>query len=554
MAAADDAELTARAEALAEELLRATIAGRGRRERTQGARIARLLADDEGRAFVLALTDEVLRIRDPRRAAAHFTRLLQTFDTPGFLGPVDRGLLRIGAALANRRPRLIMPLVTARVRAELATFVVPASDRALTRHLRRRRAAGFDVNLNLLGEEILGEREAEQRIAAVLALLARRDVDYVSVKVSSVCSQLNMAAFDTEVQRVSGHLTRLYDAAAAASPPAFVNLDMEEFRDLDLTVAVFRHVLERPPHQTLDAGIVLQAYLPDSAPVLAELVAWARERHAAHGSRIRVRIVKGANLANEQVQAETYGWPQAPFTTKADTDANYKRMLDLALDPANAGALRVGVASHNLFEIAWALTVARERGVEEMLEIEMLEGMAPAGAAAVRERAGALLLYTPVAGRADAESTIAYLIRRFDENATPENFMHHQFGLAPGSPAWAHERERFRTAVAARRNPGPGHPPPPGPRARGDPRPAAFRQRARDRSVAGRQPPLAGAAAGCVAPSRRRSRWSPPGGPSPSSRSARAATRPTPQRSSTAGPRPIRRWSTRRSRRPPRRR
>jgi RHH-type proline utilization regulon transcriptional repressor/proline dehydrogenase/delta 1-pyrroline-5-carboxylate dehydrogenase len=452
---ADDAGLAAAAERTAEQLLRAAIKGRGVKERQQGKRVARLLADDEGRAFVLALTDEVLRIRDPQRAAEHFERLLTTFDTPQFLGPIDRRLLAVGAKLAGRYPGLIMPLVTARVRAELSTFVVSAEPRALGRHLKRRRSEHFDVNLNLLGEEILGEEEAERRIAGVLRLLGRRDVNYVSVKVSSVCSQLNMTAFDAEVERVASRLTRLYDAALAAEPAKFVNLDMEEYRDLDFTVAVFKRVLSQPAYERLDAGIVLQAYIPDSLHVLEDLLGWARERHARHRSRIRIRLVKGANLANEQVQAEIYGWPQAPFTSKAAVDANYKRMLDRLLDPVNRGAIRVGAASHNLFEIAWALTVAEARGVSELVEIEMLEGMAPSSAQAVRELAGSLLLYTPVARREDAESTIAYLIRRFDENATPENFMHHQFALAPGTPTWEHERARFRASVADRHTPVP---------------------------------------------------------------------------------------------------
>jgi len=120
------------------------------------------------------------------------------------------------------------------------------------------------------------------------------------------------------------------------------------------------------------------------------------------------------------------------------------------LDPANRGALRVGVATHNLFEAAWALTVGRDRDLTDMIEMEMLEGMAPSMAASVRDEAGGLLLYAPVARRADSESVIAYLIRRFDENAGPENFLHHQFTLAPGSEVWEQERRRFQVAVGDR--------------------------------------------------------------------------------------------------------
>ncbi len=452
-AVVEDRELIAQTEELAERLLADAIRRRGWRERSQGRRIARLLNDENGLAFVLALTDEVLRIRDPRRAARHFANLVGGGRGPLFLGRLDRALLRFGAAVATRLPGVVMPLVQARVRAELASFVIAAEPRPLARYVARRRAAGIRLNINLLGEAVLGEQEAERRLEAVLGLLRRADVDYVSVKVSSVCSQLDIAAFDHEVDRVAGRLRRLYDEALRHQPHKFVNLDMEEYRDLDLTVAVFKQVLSENRYAGLSAGIVLQAYIPDSDPVLLDLVAWARDRHRRHGSAVKVRLVKGANLAMERIEAELSGWPQAPFATKAEVDANYKRMLDVLLDPVNLGALRVGVGTHNLFEAAWALTVSARRGVAEMLEMEMLEGMAPSIAASVRAQAGGLLLYAPIARRADSESVIAYLVRRFDENTGPENFLRHQFSLQPGTPTWDRERNRFRGAVRDRLTP-----------------------------------------------------------------------------------------------------
>ena len=97
--------------------------------------------------------------------------------------------------------------------------------------------------------------------------------------------------------------------------------------------------------------------------------------------------MKGANLAMEQVDAEQHGWVQAPYPTKADTDASYKRLLDSCLRPEWAGAIRLGVASHNLFDLAWALTLRDELPASRRadIDIEMLEGMVPAQARAVQQ-------------------------------------------------------------------------------------------------------------------------------------------------------------------------
>ncbi len=446
-----DARLAASAELLAAALLRDAEARRGRRERTQAARMARILADPAGRQLILALTDEVLRIRDPARAAAVLRDLVETSGVRGeALGGLDRLALEAGARLAPWLPHAVIPAVRERVRTEMSGVILPASPRRLAWHAARRRRQGIRINVNVLGEAVLGEDEAAARLRRVEAVLSQPAVDYVSVKISSICSQLDVLAFDVEVDRIAARLRRLYDLADSYQPAKFVNLDMEEYRDLDLTLAVFRQVLSEDRYLRTGAGIVLQAYLPDSLSRLEELCRWARARHARSGGWIKVRIVKGANLAMEGVDAEIHGWPLAPFSSKEQTDANYKRMLEIVLDPANDPAVRVGVASHNLFELAWAATRASAADAGGRVEFEMLEGMSPAAAEAAAARLGGLLLYAPLVEKGDLEAAIAYLVRRLDENSGSENFLARQFSMTLGSTAWNEEAERFRGSVRLR--------------------------------------------------------------------------------------------------------
>jgi RHH-type transcriptional regulator, proline utilization regulon repressor / proline dehydrogenase / delta 1-pyrroline-5-carboxylate dehydrogenase len=452
-ARADESPHVAAAERLAEELLLDAEPRRTRGERAQQRRMARLLGDADGRALVLALTDEVLRIREPRRAAKVLHELVAEYRGGAGLGGLDRLAIAAGGALAPAVPAAVIPMVRERVRREMSGVILPASPWRLARHAAKRAEQGIRLNVNVLGEAVLGEEEAERRLARVEETLASRAVDYVSVKISSICSQLDVLAFDDEVERISARLRRLYDRAMSYRPEKFVNLDMEEYGDLELTIAVFRRLLDEDRYSAIGAGIVLQAYLPDSLGALEELCRWARARHARSGGWIKVRIVKGANLAMERVEAEVHGWPQAPFASKADTDANYKRMLRVALDPLNDPAVRVGVASHNLFEVASAATAAERLGALDRVEFEMLEGMSPAVAESVAARMGGLLLYAPVVERGELETAIAYLVRRLDENSGPENFIAHQFAMTAGSQLWEQERQRFETAVSASHEP-----------------------------------------------------------------------------------------------------
>jgi RHH-type proline utilization regulon transcriptional repressor/proline dehydrogenase/delta 1-pyrroline-5-carboxylate dehydrogenase len=417
-----------------------------RGERRRAARLAALIADDGGTEFLLALTDRVMRVTDAATAARVFAGVAAQ---PPRLGAADRLALRAGALVAPRLPRLVMPLVRARIRRETGALVLPAHAGS-ARAMARLHDEGFRLNVNVLGELVLGDDEAERRTAAVIAQLRRPDVDYVSVKISALCAQLNVLAFDASVARIRERLAIVLAEAARHRPAKFVNLDMEEYRDLDLTIAAFQQVLDEPRFAALEAGIVLQAYLPDSFGSLQRLCRWAHGRAAGGGAGIKVRVVKGANLAMERVDAELHGWAQAPYTSKAEVDANYKRMVEHLLQPALAGAVRVGVASHNLLDVAWALEVAAALGATDRLEIEMLNGMAPGQARAVAAITGRVLLYTPIVDDADYPSAISYLARRLDENSTPENFLRHALTIHAGNSHWVAEVQRFRAAVAAR--------------------------------------------------------------------------------------------------------
>ena len=161
--------------------------------------------------------------------------------------------------------------------------------------------------------------------------------------------------------------------------------------------------------------------------------------------------MKGANLAMEHVDAAIHGWPLATYDTKQDSDTNYKRVLHWAMTPERTDAVQLGVAGHNLFDVAYAWLTARERGVESRVEFEMLLGMATGQAEAVRRDVGNLLLYTPVVNPSEFDVAIAYLIRRLEENASQDNFMSAVFELASDRGA-ASSASRTASSPRSRRS------------------------------------------------------------------------------------------------------
>ena len=410
-------------------------------------RLAGVLKDPVGLDFTIGFVDRVVRPEDLRVAGRNLEQLSR--NVPRFLPWYVRIAVQLGGGFAPVLPWPIVPIARAVLRRMVGHLIIDATPAKLDRTIGELRDQGTRLNLNLLGEAVLGDGEADRRLAGTRELLERDDVDYVSIKVSSIASQLSMWAFDETVERVAERLTPLYELAAAGPDKKFINLDMEEFRDLDLTIAVFERILDNPTLATLEAGIVLQAYLPDALGALQRLTTWATARRAAGGAAIKVRLVKGANLAMEHVDAEMHHWPLATYSTKQDTDTNYKRVLDWALTPERTDAVRIGVAGHNLFDVAFAWLLAKDRGVDDRIDFEMLLGMATGQADAVRRDVGGLLLYTPVVRPSEFDSAISYLIRRLEENASQENFMSAVFELAGSEQMFARESARFTNSLAA---------------------------------------------------------------------------------------------------------
>lgn len=446
-----ESSLAERAVQLAETLLREAAADATLAERWQAWKLSRMMEDPQGKLTTLLLTDQVFRFPTDAQKAQRLRDIVEEYGAPEYLPIWEQAMMNIGAAASRLAPEIVMPLVEKKMRHESAKVVLPGEDKPLHKHLTKRRRNGMKMNLNQLGEAILGEEEAAHRFATNLARLADPQCEYISVKISAIFSQIHLIAVDQTIFAIKDRLRSLYRAAMAHRIPdtgaaKFVNLDMEEYRDLRLTCRAFKEVLDEAEFHSLEAGIVLQAYLPDSYHAQQDLTQWAMERVAKGGAGIKVRIVKGANLAMEQVEAALHDWEQAPYRSKHEVDANFKRMLAYGCLPEHAQAVRLGVASHNLFDVAYTLLLREERGVESRVELEMLEGMANHQARIARKHAKGLLLYAPVVRHEDFSSAISYLVRRLDENTAEENFLRDLFGMKPGDEKWHRQRERFLLA------------------------------------------------------------------------------------------------------------
>lgn len=424
-------------------------------ERRQQAELDRLIQQPRDKATLMQMTDQAFRSQRAARAADQLVHILDVQGIPRFFSPLDRTMLRGFQSFGGYLPGVAVPLVKEKMRQETANVILPAEAELLSRHLSQRSQEGIRMNVNLLGEAILGEKEADQRLSDYLTALQMPEIECVSIKISTLYSQISTLARAATVKTLVRRLELLYRAANrhritrpdGTQVSKFVYLDMEEYRDMELTSEVFMKTLDQPEMSEVRAGIALQAYIPDSFALQQQITEWARRRVAAGGSPVTMRIVKGANMEMERVDASIRGWPQAPYQKKVDTDANYKRMVVYGLQPEHIQAVRLGIASHNLFDVSFSIVLALKLGVLDSVQFEMLEGMANHQRRALHELVKNLLLYAPACKKENFIHAIGYLVRRMDENTGSENFLKHAFKLEVDAPEWQAMERLFLDSI-----------------------------------------------------------------------------------------------------------
>lgn len=412
-----------------------------------------LLQRPKAKTFLIQMLDVAFRSQSPQVTAGYIHWLFQSNSAYRHLfSYTETALLRLFQIFGRHVPSVSIPIMLQQIQNMTQGVVFFEGEESFLQHAHKRTSEGVTLNINLIGEALIGEKEAQARIQHYKDLLHREEIDYVSIKMSTIYSQIHPLAFDHNVKELKLRLSDLYRVIQTiqrnTGRTKFINIDMEEYRDLWLNIQVFTETLDQSEFQDLSAGIVLQAYLPDSYQALQELKAWAQVRRKQGGSPIKIRLVKGANLEMEQTESALKMWPAVTFSSKKETDANYKKILDELLTPESLKMIHVGVASHNIFDISYALIQVHDLKAYDQVSFEILEGMAPELSSHLRKLGARLVIYTPLVERSNYNAAIAYLVRRLDEGTQKGNFLKEGFQLNYPSENWNLIWDQFTSSLS----------------------------------------------------------------------------------------------------------
>ncbi|MGC9150863.1 MAG: proline dehydrogenase family protein [Microbacter sp.] len=413
-----------------------------------------LIQNPNDKTLLSKMLDESSQIRDDKKLARRMKVLIKKYGVPAFFSSSDAFLLELFTAFGYWFDFVSVPIFKKRLRSDTAKVIIDADPSVLNKHLDARRQQQIGQNVNLLGEVVLGDAEADRRYYGYLEALKDPRINYISIKISGIYAQINPLNYEQNKHDLCDRLAAIYRQSIkypyqnekGEKTPKFVNLDMEEYKDTELTLDVFKTVLSDKEFEHYMAGIVIQAYLPDAWNFQTELLEFAHQRVAAGGAPLKMRLVKGANLQMESITSSLRGWENPILRTKVEVDANYLHILDRALEAENARVLHVGVASHNFFSLGYADLLSKKNNVSEFVTFEMLEGMANHLPRVMRSMGKQIILYTPVVKNEHFLNAVSYLVRRLDENTGKDNFLSYSFNLKLDSKQWNFLQQQFMEA------------------------------------------------------------------------------------------------------------
>jgi RHH-type proline utilization regulon transcriptional repressor/proline dehydrogenase/delta 1-pyrroline-5-carboxylate dehydrogenase len=394
----------------------------GLRERAEQRLLDLVISDPAARARLFQLVDAYPALRRRDDVVEHISGYLDHESVPGHLRHAVRAArwLPGGDRAAAGAARVGIGHMASR-------FIAGTDAHDARPAFEQLWEEGLGVIVDLLGEKTVTQADADRyavRVAGLVEALGTISASgrrAIAIKPTALAPRLRPLTAAAGLEEARGRLEPILGQASTTG--LLVWFDMEHYEVKDLTLELFRSMAGRsgagPASAEPDVGIVIQAYLRDSAADLDEVVRWSGPR----GRPVAVRLVKGAYWDAETVTARAHGWPVPVYEHKGDTDANYERCTRRLLEHAagRAPSVHPAFASHNVRSIAHAIAVADDLGLSRPeLRFQMLYGMEGGLAGAVRSLGPQVDVYAPIG---DLVPGMSYLVRRLLENSSNESFV-----------------------------------------------------------------------------------------------------------------------------------
>lgn len=255
-------------------------------------------------------------------------------------------MLRAGLLYLSEQPAVFKFVRGNPIARKLASrFVAGETLDTAVAAVRALNAKKITASLDLLGESVHNEAEANGAAETAIAMLDRIAAEQLDSNISIKLTQLGL---DISPAVCVANTRRLLERAQALGN--FVRIDMESSAYTQRTLDLVEKELY--PDFPANVGVVIQSYLYRSEQDAERLI----------GLNMRVRICKGAYKEP----------PEVAYPDKKDVDASYGRIMEALLERGNYP----GLATHDPLLIERARAFVRAKNIShDRFEFQMLYGV-----------------------------------------------------------------------------------------------------------------------------------------------------------------------------------
>ena len=155
-------------------------------ERKEQRKYALLIQNSNDKNLLSRMLDESSQIRDTRKLALRIRHLLKIYGIPTFFNRFDTFLMVVFEKFGYLFDTIAVPIFKKKLRQDTAKVIINEKKSVFHRHLGSRQKEKIGQNVNLLGEVVLGDREADNRYHHYIEALTNPRINYISIKISGI--------------------------------------------------------------------------------------------------------------------------------------------------------------------------------------------------------------------------------------------------------------------------------------------------------------------------------------------------------------------------------
>lgn len=446
----DDRTMAQRAAELAQELLQASLKGIRSDERTLISALTRLVSDKRNLSFVRQLCSQVFHVTDPAEQVENLRRLLTAHGgVPAIFSTVGKLRFKAAVMAARSMQGAAIAEVQRIFRSTFGELTLPTLADKVAKRARECAKDGLTLALNPLVPQVFGRKSADKYYKHLESILTKQDNVGITIQPWRLCPGLNPYSPEAGAKALADKLRPLLKLSVQGSIPRPVVVESGLSTTMNIVAEAFRLAMAGSALYKADAAFEIPAYLKGSPALLREMTEWANARAAKGAAPLKVLLVKGSHLDEEQENTYRHGSANEVCRSKGETEARFKQLIATAMDTKEK-VLTPVVGTHNLFDIAYGLLCWGRSGRTGNPQFCFISGLCNhTGRVLARSGAGVLLAagVTTDGGEAGFES---YLLSLVQELGRPEGILAAGGELEPNSMGWGRMRQHFLAALSGR--------------------------------------------------------------------------------------------------------